>query len=77
MGRLAFAGVLWPACMDPLRGGKAEGRDPADFDQRELARGILVEMEHTRDRAVATRIAMDHLVEDPLYYRKLARIHKD
>lgn len=45
---------------------------PSQFDQDELARGMAVELEHTDDRALATEIAMDHLVEDPMYYRKLA-----
>jgi hypothetical protein len=37
----------------------------------QLAMGIEVEMEHTRDPRVAEKIARDHLAEDPDYYSKL------
>jgi hypothetical protein len=37
----------------------------------ELAMGIKVEMEHTDDMAVAKKIAMDHLAENPNYYSDL------
>ena len=57
--------------------GRAKGREPSEFDPVQLRRGAKVEMEHTKDRKVAQRIAMDHLVEDPLYYVKLARVHID
>jgi hypothetical protein len=60
-----------------LVGGKAHGLDPSAFNQKELHRGIRVEMEHTSDPNVAREIAMDHLVEDPHYYKKLAQIHLD
>lgn len=56
-----------------LRGGKAEGMKPSDFNQAQLRRGTRHEMEHTSDRCVAMRIAMDHLAEDRDYYRKLER----
>ena len=58
--------------MDFISGGLADGSQPADFDQRELQRGISVEMEHTSNPAVAREIAMDHLTEDSEYYKKLA-----
>ena len=32
--------------------------------------GVKVEMEHTKDKKVAARIAIDHLREDPRYYTK-------
>lgn len=56
-----------------LKGGKAEGMRPSDFDPKELRRGIKHEMEHTGNRCVAMRIAMDHLVENPRYYQILDR----
>lgn len=62
---------------DRLPGGRADLRSPLDFDSRELARGVRVEMEHTDDPLLATEIAMDHLEEDPDYYRKLAMIHHE
>lgn len=56
--------------------GLSRGRTPRDFPKTALARGVAVEMEHTRNPAVARRIAMDHLTEDPRYYEKLARMEK-
>ena len=43
---------------------------------KELQKGIKVEMEHTTDRKVAEKIALDHLFEDPKYYTKLATIEE-
>ena len=60
-----------------LPNGRAKGRHPSEFDPSQLHRGIAVEMEHTRDPEIAEQIAMDHLVEDPRYYVKLAKIHVD
>lgn len=54
-----------------LPGGLADTKKPADFDQRELSKGIKIELEHTKDRQLAQEIAMDHLMEDPKYYSKL------
>ena len=42
-----------------------------NMDSSELAMGIKVEMEHTEDMAVAKKIAMDHLAENPKYYSEL------
>lgn len=58
-------------CKDRIRGGLASGHCPSEFDQEQLAKGIEVELEHTVSRLVAREIAMDHLTEDPDYYRKL------
>ena len=63
-----FAQADWE---DKLEGGKADNKTPKDFDQKQLAKGIAVEIEHTKDKHIATEIAMDHLVEDPNYYKKL------
>jgi hypothetical protein len=60
-----------------LPNGRSKGRRPSEFDPVQLRRGIQVELEHTSDPKIAERIAMDHLVEDPLYYVKLATIHVD
>lgn len=57
---------------DLIVGGRAAGRLASDFDPVELARGTQVELEHTSDPRIAQEIAMDHLVEDPRYYHKLA-----
>ena len=44
--------------------------------EKEVAAGVQVELEHTKDRSVAKKIAMDHLFEDPDYYTKLKSIEK-
>jgi aspartate 1-decarboxylase len=41
---------------------------------KQFIKGVKVEMEHTKDKQKAKEIAMDHLVEDPKYYDKLAKI---
>jgi hypothetical protein len=60
-----------------LPGGRAAGLAPRHFDPQQLAVGTRVELEHTRSVALAREIAMDHLAEDPDYYRKLATVHLD
>jgi hypothetical protein len=49
----------------------------AQFDPADLKVGTKVEMEHTTNRQIAKQIAEHHLLEDPLYYQKLATIHLD
>ena len=61
---------------DKLPGGLADEKTPEDFDAKQLAKGLKVEMEHTDDRAVAREVAMDHLTEDSKYYDKLETIEK-
>ena len=53
-------------------GGYAEKHHYAmeDFSPREIEMGADKEMEHTRMRSIAKRIALDHLAEDPYYYRR-------
>jgi hypothetical protein len=46
-------------------------RHAKDFDPQELERGTVHELEHTRNRLVAQKIAMDHLRENPDYYQIL------
>lgn len=62
--------------IDQISGGVADHADPEDFDPEALADGCLHELEHTDDISIATEIAMDHLFEDPNYYKKLAKIEK-
>lgn len=40
------------------------------FIQKELKIGTKIEMEHTRSKKVAERIAKQHLCEFPKYYSK-------
>ena len=39
----------------------------------QLEKGIKVELEHTSERNVARKIALDHIGEDPHYYNKLEK----
>lgn len=54
-----------------LKGGRADGMTPDDFDADALARGTDHELEHTTHRGLAREIAMDHLAADPHYYANL------
>jgi len=61
-----------------LIGGLADKKKLKDFDQRSLKAGAKTEAEeHTKNKAIATEIAADHLSEDPKYYKKLKTIEKD
>jgi hypothetical protein len=60
-----------PYWEESIPGGLAAGSVPTEFDIQQLYQGALVELEHTPDPYVAIEIAMDHLTEDPSYYRKL------
>jgi hypothetical protein len=48
-----------------------------DVIKHQLEMGIKVETEHTDDFDVATKIATDHLNEDPHYYTKLAKMESE
>lgn len=48
-----------------------QGNIMENVDPKELAMGMEAEKEHTQDEALAKKIAMDHLKEDPKYYTKL------
>ena len=59
---------------DKIPGGLADRSKPEDFDKEQLDAGTEVEMEHTKDLKLAQEIAMDHLAEDPDYYKKLKKM---
>lgn len=59
-----------------MPGGLADEKSILDFPEKDLEQGCLVELEHVDDEDLALEIAMDHLTEDPDYYRKLARMEK-
>jgi hypothetical protein len=44
-----------------------------NIDPKEIEMGTKHEHEHTKDDALARKIAMDHLKEDPKYYTKLKK----
>jgi len=61
---------------DMIKGGLADKRKPSDFDAVQLRAGTKVEREHTKNAKMAQEIAMDHLSEDPNYYKKLKKMEK-
>jgi len=54
-----------------------EGLTKDDVDQKELALGIKVELEHIKDVRVAEKIALDHLAEIDDYYTRLIEMEKE
>jgi len=61
---------------EKIPGGLAAGKNPKDFDPKQIAKGIKVEVEHTKDKDLAREIAMDHLTENPKYYDYLDAMEK-
>lgn len=72
LGGLALAFGLYALTRD---GGLIDVPPDVEFDPVELQEGTLVELEHTTDKGTAKTIAKHHLLEDDLYYQKLAAIH--
>ena len=54
-------------------GGKSRG-EKHQVDEDELAMGVNVELEHTKDKDVSEKIARDHLAEHPKYYTALKKM---
>lgn len=46
------------------------------FSLSQALRGAIVELEHTDDLLVATKIAVDHLRELPDYYERLDKMER-
>lgn len=69
---------------DKIKGGLGDNKSIKQIAEKhsievgqiveQLKMGIGVEMEHTDDVYIATEIAMDHLMESPEYYTKLAEM---
>jgi hypothetical protein len=55
--------------------GKA-GTKPEDVDPEQLAMGEKVELEHTDNKKIARKIALDHLTEFPNYYTGLKEMEE-
>jgi hypothetical protein len=79
--KISLKSQLTSAVKDELPGGLADDKSlqdiankhgaPLELIQLMFKWGTDVEMEHTNDPALAKEIAMDHLMEDPIYYKKL------
>jgi len=50
---------------------------PLEYINSQLKLGIKFEMEHTKDKSIASKIALDHLNESPYYYQKLSEMEKE
>ena len=61
---------------EKLEGGKADGKQPSEFNPDQILKGLKVELEHTDDPMIAIEIVMDHLAEIPTYYDYLADMEK-
>lgn len=72
--------------LDILFGGKSDNMSLPDIArkhkislgeiEKQLEKGIKIELEHTNDKKIARKIAMDHLVELPDYYTRLMKMEK-
>ena len=71
--RILNVSVLTPEQLQEYKLDVKPTVDAKDVDPKELKKGIDVEKEHTTDIETATRIALNHLSEDPHYYTKLAK----
>lgn len=60
-----------------LSEGYSKGEERPEFDKKELKDGIEVEYEHTTNPLISKKIAMDHLVEIPDYYTRLAKMEDE
>jgi len=56
----------------PLKLSKKYGVTVSEI-KKQLLKGIKVEHEHTKNKLVAEKIALDHLNEDLKYYSKLKK----
>jgi hypothetical protein len=57
-------------------GHRSRGWKEEEMDERVIHRGAKIEFEHTCDKELAERIAMDHLVEGKNYYELLEQMEK-
>ena len=73
-----FEGYIYAILGSILGTGEAKKKGFAekDADRNELALGIKAEMEHTKNKAISKRIALDHLAELPDYYTRLMKMEK-
>ena len=57
--------------------GASDKMSEGSVNQDELKMGIEIELEHTKDRNVAKKIALDHLAEIADYYTRLKKMEAD
>jgi len=54
-----------------------KGFTEKDADPKELKMGIKIELEHTKDKDLSKKIALDHLAEIPNYYTLLEKMEEE
>jgi hypothetical protein len=59
--------------MNKIKGGKGDRLSPKDVCPKQLAVGVLIELEHSDSKDAAEEIALDHLAENPKYYSDLVK----
>ena len=59
-----------------IRGRLLSAKPDSEYNKRELAKGIKIEMEHTNNKRVAKRIAKHHLDEFKDYYKELYKMER-
>ena len=68
--------------MTILKGGKSDKVPLSKLNKTQLGMGIKIELEHTKDKRIAKKIAADHLAEQYLkgkkqdYYTRLKKMEK-
>jgi len=71
-------GDLYAKKKDYIKGGIGDKTDISSLNQKELKKGIKVEMEHTSNPKIAREIASDHIAEFPKgYYENLAKMEEN
>jgi hypothetical protein len=68
--------VCYSLLKDFFNYGTAKKLGKKSFDSSKLEKGIKVEMEHTRNKVFASKIAKDHLAENKNYYEWLEIFEK-
>jgi len=71
-----FEGMIYKILSSFLSEGKSKDFT-GEYDSKELAMGIKVEMEHTTNPLLAERISKDHLSEIPDYYTRLKKMEEE
>lgn len=71
-----FTDYLEKVCTMKANEGRSKDFD-GEYNPKELALGIEIELEHTSDREIAERIAKDHLAEFADYYTRLTKMEDE
>jgi hypothetical protein len=62
---------------DFMKDGESGGKEPKNIPDGAIQKGTDVEMEHTSDKNIARKIALDHLAEFPDYYDRLEKMENE